>query len=224
MFYARDPRTQEQIPDDELRALAGAMASARRNAEQLRDLATAIQADRTRTPEASALELRRSALSLGEKGARTLDAARQRASEVLKRIEAETTAPPPPRDAMALQIEAEVRTRLAGMQASERRVLIEAAIQGGNDTIVGAALRGPAMLIGMDQTEHDLMRLRWREARHPEKAAKIERIVNALEAVDRGGNLLMSFVERVSNSSSAQRAQAQANATDTALQAIQAAE
>ena len=110
------------------------------------------------------------------------------------------------------------------MSASERRTALSAALDGGEDSILGAVLRGPAMLIGMDQTEHDHLRLRWRQARHPEKAAKIERLSKALEATDTGGSLLMSFVERVAGTHDAQRAEAQAGTTDALMQSIQAAE
>ncbi|MDP4360946.1 hypothetical protein QR510_30405, partial [Escherichia coli] len=80
--YARDPATLEPLPDDDLRALSGAMAQARRGAEQLPELAGTLQADRTRPPEAAALEVRKSALSVGEQAARALDAAQQRGGEV----------------------------------------------------------------------------------------------------------------------------------------------
>ena len=222
--YPRDPITLEQQPDDDMRVLSAAMASARRNAEQLAELATALRNDRTRTPEAQALELRKAAMSLGEKAARNLDGARQRVGEALKRIETETSAPPPPRDAVALQIEAELRSKLSALPASDRRAAIAAAIRSGDDTIVGAVLRGPAMLSGMDQTEQDYTRLQWRQIRHPEKAARIDRLAKAIEATDTGGNLLMSYVERVSSSPDARQANAQASATESVMQSIQAAE
>lgn len=218
---ARDPITRELLPDEELRTLSRAMASARLQAEQLSELATAMRADRTRTPEAAAVELRKAALTIGEKAARSLDGARERALRTLRQIEAETMVPPPPRDAVALQIEAEVRAKLDRLPEDKRRSVISTALTGGDDGIIGAVLRGPAMLSGLDQMEHEVLRLRWQQARHPEKAAKMERIGKALEDVERGGNLMMRFVEGLSTS---QAAQAQADRTNAALQAAQAAE
>lgn len=211
------------MPDEELSSLAGAMGSARTTAEQLAALAEALQHDKTRTPEAAALELRKSALRLAESSAKRLDTARQKAAEALGRLQKETAAPPPPRDAVALQIESEVRARLAALPQDKRTAAISAAIQSGDDVVTGAILRGPGFLSGLNDGEHEHARLRFREQRHPEKTAKMRRLEAALDDVDRGGNLLLSFVEKLSNTNTAKQAEAQASAASAALRSAAAA-
>jgi hypothetical protein len=223
-WQPRDPMTGELQSDADLQTLAGAMASARRDAERLAALAAALQGDPRRTPEGAAVELRRAALEIGERSAQTLDAARSRAVAALKTVEAETAAPPPPRDAVQLQIEAELRAKLAALPQAKRRALITEAIDSGDDTLPGAILRGPALLTGLTPEEHALIREQWRAARHPERAAKIARLTKALEATELGGNLLVSYVERLTTSDRAKAAQRKAAATEAALKAVKAAE
>lgn len=222
--HARDPASGALVADDEMAGLATAMGAARQQAEQVAALAAALAGDRTRTPEAAALEVRRAALLAGQRGAAALDRARQRAADALGRLDLETAAPPPPRDPIALQLEGEVRAKLDRLPEAQRRAAIEAGLASGDDVIVGAVLRGPALLSGLGALEHDHVRQRFRHARHPAKAARMERLAKAIEAADLGGRLLLSFVEAAASGPAARRAEAQAGAVDAALQRIQAAE
>ncbi len=221
---ALDPITRAQLPDTDISGLAAAMAASRRSAEQIAELARMLLADQSRTPEAAALELRKNALAVGEKAARVLDTARARVGAVIKLLDAETFSPPPPRDAVALALESEVRGTLARMTPEKRRKAIALALNGGDETICGAVLRAPAMLTGMDDNELAHTRLRWRLSRHPEKAGRMERLQKAAEDADRGGNLLMSFIEKVSNSPAARIAQSRADAATRAIASLQSAE
>lgn len=218
--YARDPTTGEIVGDDEIAMLAAAMASARAAAEQVAALADAAAVDRTRPPEAHTLAIRRAALAAGERGAAALDRARQRAAGVLARLDAETAAPAPPRDQGALQLEGEIRAKMDRLAQSARRAELDRALSTGDDLTMGAILRGPAFLSGLDRLEHDHLRLRFRHARHAEKAQRMDRLTAALEAADTGGRLLLGFVETAASGHAARQAEAQAGAVDAALARI----
>ena len=102
---ARD-RDGEFIPDAALESLHGAVAEARKTAEKIAALAEAISNDRTVTPEAGAVRLRQQALKLSEKVATKLDAARVRISREVEELVRTTATPPPPKDQLAMALEA----------------------------------------------------------------------------------------------------------------------
>lgn len=71
--------------------------------------------------------------------ARKIDAARDRAEREIKRIEAETHAPPEPKQVTGTMLEAEIRSALAAMKPEARARAISEAIAQGDDLTLGAA-------------------------------------------------------------------------------------
>jgi hypothetical protein len=215
-LHTRD-RSGVVVPDAEISGLVRAMATARRLGEQLVGLHTALGADASRSPEARALELRQAALRHGERAAAARDAARARAAAAADRLAAETAAPPPPRDALAAQLEPETRAALGRMAAGERTRVISEAIAGNDERVVGAVLRGPGFLAGLDEAQAADIRRRYRQARHPEAAARLERLGKAIDAVDRAGMTMLQFVGGLAAPGRA--AEANAAAAKAALEA-----
>lgn len=219
--YARDPETKAVVEDPALRALAGAVKTARLAVEQVAELHRAVGADKTITPEAAALTVRSAAVKLGEKAAKVLDDARAAALAEMQRVEAETAAPPPGDPA----IESEVRSMLARATHEQRSKIVADAIKAGDDTTCGAVLRAgvPAWLSGLGQAELDMRREQWRRARHPGVSDRLDRMRKAIEATDRGGRLLVTFVQDAANSPAAQLAEAAAARAAHAIEAAKVA-
>ncbi|TPL06423.1 hypothetical protein FJ938_13165 [Mesorhizobium sp. B2-4-14] len=222
-FYKRDPANGGTIPDA---ALSGIEAAMRAAFEEINRVgAVGSQLDPTVTPQAHALRVRDIALKAVERAAGRLDAARAAAMADIARIEAETSAPPAPRDAHAVQMEAEIRSMLRNMDAKARGAAIAKAISDGDDLVVGAFLRGPAMLTGVGEAEREMRRGAWRKQRHPEKTDRQERLQKAIAAVDRGGSAMLAWTRQITESAAVQLAQAGKDRADAALAALnQAAE
>ena len=88
-------------------------------------------------------KLRERALSVGEKIAKDLDAARDHAERELQLI-ASAMQPAPPRDAAEATLMAQVRDRLANMSAEERSKVLNKA----DDITARAAITCPSCVIG----------------------------------------------------------------------------
>lgn len=222
-FRARD-QTGAIVPDPELSALENAMATGRQLAEQVAALHAALEADETRSPQSRAVELRSAALRLGDRAAQTLDGARSKASAVAERIAAETAAPPPPRDPAALGLQGEIRATLARAGKDQRAAILKAALDAGDDLTLRAVLTAPAYLAGLEPPEHENLRHRYRQSRHPEAATHLDRLSKALEATERGGRALVEFVGRLADTPEARAAELKAQAAGEALEAARAAQ
>ena len=191
-----------------------------RPAEKIAALAEAIGNDKTITPEAGALKLRQAALKLSEKSAAKLDEARARAARDVETLTRSTAAPPPPADALAMQLEAELRQRICGMRDEERSKLIGAALKSGDQTVLAAVLRGHHALVGMSEAQHAVYREQWRQAQFPQETDRIARLKKAIDATDRAGQCLVGMVESAVKSPVAIAAEQNAEKT----KAIEAAE
>lgn len=209
-----------RVADDVLESMVTAMATARGHADQLTALSRALDADSSRSPEGRALELRQSALRVGERGAKALDTARARAAAKIKQIQAETAAPPPPKDAPVALLEGEIRARLASMTHDQRAEVVATAFEDGDDLVLGALLRGPAMLTGMTHAAREMHREHWRRERFPAESDRIARLEKALWVLDMGGEDFLGFVKRLSDAPAALRAEQAAEATAQALAAV----
>jgi len=191
-YRARDRATGELTPDDAIDALHSALASARADAERIAALHEALINDPTITVGAAALKVRNEALKLGEKASAKLDKARARAQKAIDAIRASTHAPAVPKDALAMQLESEIRARMALMPDKDRSGLLANAIAADNELIVGACLRGPAMLCGLTEAELNVRRTMWRQKKFPSEFGREQHLQKAIEALDRGGQ---SFFE-----------------------------
>lgn len=205
-FAERDRRTGQLKADAIFTDLSAAVKFAREQATSLVNLERAALADRTLTHEVALLQVANAALKSGERVATRLDAARAKARAEIDGITKRTASPPPPKDAVSLGLEQEIRARLASMPEKERRDAVAKAFSEGSEAIIAAVLRGPAMLVGMGQAEQDMLRHRYRETYHAADMARVERLQKALEATDRSGGMFVKLVTDASASPAARLA------------------
>lgn len=220
--YQRDP-TGQVVPDAGIAKLAAAVQKTRENVHTLVAMSEALALDKTQTPEANALKLRDSALRLAEKTAAGLDEAKTQIEQEIATIEQNTAAPPPPQDQASAALEAEIRSRLAGMNDTDRDKAINESFGSGNITIVAAVLRGPAFLAGMQPTRQDMVRHRYRTLFHGEEYARRDRLKGALEATDRTGRTFIDLITQMTSGTAMSLAEANANNARTAAEAVAAA-
>lgn len=217
--FARDPLTRETIQDPILAEAQEAMQIARQSAEKARRVAEAIMANEMATIPARHRQIRTESWRAVEGALRRLDGARERARREVETLEKATSAPPRPHDAGSAIIASEVRSRLAAMKSTARRSAIDAALRDGDDFVLGAVLNAPAMLSGLDsREEHDVLRARWRQTRHGAEVDRVARLGRALDDLTRGGELVISFTNRLSSAEVVAKAEASERAVTEAIQ------
>ncbi|GLS35368.1 hypothetical protein GCM10010869_09560 [Mesorhizobium tianshanense] len=201
-----DPLTRTPIADPVLSGLSSAVKLAREQATSLAAYEAAALADKTQTPEANVLRIAAAAGKTGERVAAQLDAARTRAKAEIANIEKRTGAPPPPKDAIALAMEAEIRTRLANMTPKQRGAAIAKAKAENNETIIAAVLRGPAILTGLGASQLEGVRHHYRQRFHAADYARLARLTKALDAMEKSGRLFVGLVRSAADSQAARLA------------------
>lgn len=216
-LYARDPDTGARVADDDLDTLAHALRHAHGQAEQVLALSKALRADPTKSPSAVALTLREKGLKAGEQAAQSLDQARNRLSATVARLSAETAAPLLIRDAGAMILEGEIRAALARMSPKDRAAAIGQAFDDGEDSVIGAVLRGPALLSGLGTDQRQMLQDRYRRERHPQDADRIMRLTKALDGLERGAVALLDFTKAIVTAPHALAAEQAAERTKQAL-------
>jgi len=219
-FRGRDPLTREVVPDAELDAAASALRGTRGHAEQIHALAETLAKDPTRTPAANALQLRQTALKLAEKAAANLDNTRARIAATIARLEADTAAPALPVDVHTTMLHGEIRQALSRMKDEDRHRALTAALEAGDDRVVGAILHGPAILSGLTDAAHAMFQHRFRSTRFPAETDRISRLGRALDAVERGGKSFVAFVDEASATPQARMAEQMSKKTAEMLAAI----
>lgn len=193
-FIERDPLTGKTVADPAVDGLAEALKHAREEAARLVKLDEAALADASQPKEAALLMVANAATKSGERVAARLDAARAKAQADIAALDKKTGCPPPPKDAVGLALEQEIRTRLAALPEKERDDAIDQAFADRNETIIGAVLRGPALLVGMGTARHNVVRTRYQREFHAVDMKRRERVAKALDAVQRGGTAFMEIV------------------------------
>ncbi|RVC64389.1 hypothetical protein [Mesorhizobium sp.] len=201
-----DPTTGASIADPVLDGLSNAVKLAREQANVLANFEKAAMADRTQTAEANVLRVAVAAGKSGERVAAQLDAARTRAKNEIANIEKRTGAPPPPKDSVALSIEAQITDRLAAMGDKERIDAIAKAKADNNETIIAAVLRRPAMLSGLGEAQLESVRHHYRQHTHASDYARLQRLTKAVDAMEKSGRLFVSIVKSAADTPMARQA------------------
>lgn len=215
-----DPLTGNPVADPVLSAMSNAVKLAREQATALANLEKAAMADRTQTAEANVLRVAAAAAKSGERVAAQLDAARTRAKAEIANIEKRTGAPPPPKDSLALSIEAEIRARLANMKsAKERTDAIAKAMADNSETVIAAVLRGPAMLTGLGAAQLESVRHHYRQHFHAADYARLQRLQRAVDTMEKSGRLFVGVVKSASDTPMARQAAFNARAVEDAAAA-----
>ncbi|TBC94160.1 hypothetical protein ELH26_09110 [Rhizobium leguminosarum] len=219
--YARAP-SGEVEKDAAIASLATAVRTTRINSESLAGYADTLAKDRLMSPDAARLKLRDNALKLAEATAKKLDEAKALVQRQIEEIDALTGTPPALRDQLSAGLEAEIRARLATMPEKARDEAIGKAFAEKDKNIIAAVLRGPALLVGLNQARYDMVRHRYRTTFHPEETERRKRLAAALDATERSGRSFIGYIATATTGSATQIAEAAANA-QAAEQAIAAA-
>ena len=193
--FATDPITRQRLPDATLTGLEDAMRLARSNAERAGRATAAILSNEMKTMPARQKQAKDENWRLFETASRQLDAAHAGATRAVEEQRKAIHGPARRGDPADVILEGEIRSRLAGMTPDDRRAMLSKALASGDDAVVGAALAGPAMLSGMeDSAEREELRQRWQNARHPAEVDRLARLERALSDVERAGGLLVNYV------------------------------
>ncbi|MEX2167418.1 MAG: hypothetical protein WD852_10445 [Methyloceanibacter sp.] len=168
------------------------------------------------TPIARQRAARKVAFDNFDKAARRVDAARIRVESELKKIASATSAPPGPITPVAQLREQHLLDALAMLDPKARGVAIHAAIESGDDDLVGAALRAHPLVSGMGKAEIEMRRHAWRVKRHPAAVDRETRLKKATADLTRMGSLLLAFVGNLTDAQEIARAEAAEQAALTA--------
>jgi hypothetical protein len=85
------------------------------------------------------------------------------------------------------------RRALSGMDRTERRKAIIAALDAGDDTVAVAVLRAPGFVTGLTDNEVAQFRTDWQQRRKPTETAQLQQWKRASEHLERGGTLLVNY-------------------------------
>ncbi|WP_224545593.1 hypothetical protein [Mesorhizobium sp. CA16] len=211
-----DPTTGSPVADPVMSSLSNAVKLAREGAVSLRDYETAATADRSVTPEWNILRIAEAARKTGQRVAGQMDAARSKAIAEIEAIEKRISAPPAPKDNVALSIESDITRTLASMGDKERTDAVAKAKADNNETILAAILRRPAMVSGLGEAQLESIRHHYRAHLHPADYARLQRLRKAVEATERSGHLFVSIVNSAADTPAARLAAANARAVEDA--------
>jgi hypothetical protein len=210
----RDPASGEVLPDDVLEQLERAMANGKAAADAIGAVATALAADTTQTAGSRALKIRQVALAQGERAARTLDTARQRAVESIAELERELTPEP---DEASERFASTILARLAAMKDEQRASIMAAAIDADDQTVLATVFAAPSWLSGHGEAELAMRIDAWRRRHRPKEHDRLARIRQAADAVERGGASLVAYVRHVADEPAAMLAEAAAKRSADAI-------
>ena len=115
--------------------------------------------------------------------------------------------PRPQSDIIAESREAELRSALGKLDHRGRAQRISEAIRAEDDLLIGAVLRGRAIVTGIEPAELEGYRAAWQRVRFPAEVDRISRLKSALNDLDRAGRLFRSFVDGIADKSAVLKAE-----------------
>jgi len=191
---------------DEFVALAkSSLKAGREAAERARTIAQSILADRTRT-ELGAQRDTSDAVHNATKGAM------EKIQKTIERLDVKTKAlgdflrgPPAPKDAVKMLSAMEARTALSQLPMADRRKLILAGIEQGDESVF-CVLRCAPYLAGISPEEQEEYRARWAAKYHAPVVSQLKMLTTALDAVERGGRLLLDYGLSLTNAHEVEQA------------------
>jgi hypothetical protein len=117
----------------------------------------------------------------------------ERIGNKITAMEAFLQGPPAPKDAVGMLAAIDIRRALSGMPHAERRKVIIAALDAGDDTVAVAVLRAPGFVTGLTEDEVTQFRGDWQQRRKPTETAQLHQWKRAAENLERGGTLLVNY-------------------------------
>jgi hypothetical protein len=222
--HRRVPGTGEIIPDSTIRLAEQAMREGRVLAEQAAASFATITADPSLTQAARLARAEKVVGQLAETIAKKLDKALAGVDESIRTIRRDNGGPPTPATPMQIQIEAEVRSRIAAMSNADRIAAVQRAIVEDDATVISAVLSAPGMLTGTTAEAQSGWLAAYRQRKHPEAFDREQRLAKVRADLTRAGHALVGWRDNLFNHSEAQRLMSAAReANDAAVAAAKAA-
>ena len=113
-------------------------------------------------------------------------------------------------------IETEICNVIGAMSPDKRREVFEEAIRLADDTTIGAVLHGPSILCNMTRAEQAMHRSTWRERRFAAEMDRQRRLRKAVEALSRGGTVLLAYIGSLTDANAVAAAEKTAEAAKAA--------
>lgn len=207
----------ERVEDSALNALLEAVGSMRQAAEKSHDATIAIMKNPMQTPMANHREAQKIGHQLWEAASKKIDAACQAALREVERLEKDISAPPPIKDPA---LASEIRAALARLDQNARGKAIHEATEAGDDEIMSAVLRAPAMLSGLTTAELEMRRAHWQKTRRPSETDRVNRLKKAIADSCDCSRRSRDFIFELTDSDAIRRAEEAERAASVAKMAV----
>ena len=205
--YAVDPVTRQKTADPALDVMQGAVRAARKAAEACVVKATEIRSNRLNCEIGNELAVARASRKLCEAASKELDQAREKVERFVGDLMKKISAPAEPNDVIAESREAELRAALGKLDHRARAQRISEAIRAEDNPLIGAVLRGRAIVTGIEPAELEGYRAAWQRVRVPAEVDRISRLKSALKDLDRTGRLFKNFMDGIADQNAVRRAE-----------------
>ena len=215
---------QRHMKDDEddaiLQALLSGVKACREAATKAHNTSEVVLLDETQTVAARHKKARNAGFTLLESATRNLDGAVKAAQGEVEKIAAKLKGPGQSKDLIVETRQRELRERLAMLDETRRKQIINEAITANDDLLVGAVLSSPAWLSGLSETEIAVTRSNWAKKHHASDVDRLERLQKAIGDSQHAGERALHFVDALTDSELVKKADASAQRAAQALQAV----
>jgi hypothetical protein len=126
-----------------------------------------------------------------------VDAATQKFSAEITRLQNKIAAPAQDNTIRGVQLATELRIFLRDQTVADRRKEITRSLEAGDDQTMSAILSAPPMLSGLSPNEVETFRRQWQQKRWPNEMKRIAQLEKAGGAVNLGGQLLLSHQQKM---------------------------
>ena len=188
----------KRLPDPTIEAMALTVRRAKEACASVATLGKTLADDPTMMPAAKAIALRDRAGKGLDPIVKQSDAVWKSVHAEIERVRGDLDRLPAPASQIDALLESEMRAALARMPEKDRADALAKSLAG-DQRIIAAALRGPALLSGMGATQQANWRNRWREARDPAALERLARLEAAKKAFDKSMDGVVQFVGAASN-------------------------
>lgn len=152
-----------------------------------------------------------------EQATRVVDAADKRVKAEIAALDAKLAGPPAPKDQAAILMAQEIRSALARMNDADRRKALDAAVEAGDDVVLGAAITGPSILTNIGPAERAARLNAWQKKHKSSELDLRERLEKAKAAMQHAAGLAIKYTGDLTDSALVEQARASAAAARDAI-------
>ena len=196
----------EHVDEEHVLLAKSTLKVCREAAERARQIALSVLADET-VPELGRHK------SASEAIFKLTSPVLERTTRAINRLHAKQVAltdyllgPKPPANLIEQMASMEARNALANLSPADRRKIVLAGLASGDASIANAACRVSPFIVGMSPEEQHEYQSRWADREHPEVVRLLATITQSLDAVERGGQLLLTYSQSLTSGALVKRA------------------